>query len=161
MKQIKVKRILVPVDFSKSSQLALLYARKLTRSFKCKLLVLHVIYDPPDNPGFYSRGADPGELFNIQDAAASMMKKFLKGGKLSKKKLHEVILEPGLPPTRIVEIAQLKKVDLIVMASHAGSLKRFFLGSTTEKVLRTAACPVFVVNGPGRAKKQIEPPAQT
>lgn len=145
MKQLKIKKILVPVDFSRASARTLHFATRLASSFESRLYVLHVIYDPPDRPGFYSaEQSEDQRVQSIHSAATAMLKKFLKKANIKKKHIHRIILEPGVPHKRIVEIATLKKVDLIIMASQAGTLKRFFLGSVAEKVLRRAPCRVLM-----------------
>ena len=64
--------ILVPVDFSKHSEAALWEACELSESMGAPLVVLHVVHDPGDMPGYYTRVSKKKHLTRIEDAAAKM-----------------------------------------------------------------------------------------
>ena len=145
-KSIRLGRILVPVDFSDTSLLALLYGARLANRLGARLFVLHVIYDPPESPGFYAEAQaqdKEGSIVDTRSAARSMLKAFVARSRIGKKVKPKLLCEPGIPGTRIVEIARAKKIHMIVMASNAGGVRRFFLGSTADKVARTAHCSVL------------------
>jgi len=64
----------------------------------------------------------------------------------------------GLPFAEIALLARLEKVDLVVMGSYSGQIggvDKIFFGSTAEKVVRTAGCPVLTVPLP--VKRQSRP----
>lgn len=66
---------------------------------------------------------------------------------------HEVLVTVGRPHEAILATAAEKGVDLIVMATHGyGLLGHAILGSTTERVLHHAVCPVLVVHPAGRRR---------
>ncbi len=50
--------LLVAVDFSPYSEQALCFAGRLAEKLKARLLVLHVIHDPGEAPGFYAQKGD-------------------------------------------------------------------------------------------------------
>jgi nucleotide-binding universal stress UspA family protein len=66
----------------------------------------------------------------------------------------DTVVEFGNPPDVIVEFADVRKVDAIVMATHGRSgVSRWIFGSVTNKVLAVATCPVLVV--PSTHKQQL------
>ncbi len=150
-KSVRFRRLLVPVDFSENSLYALIYAAKLARRLEAELTVLHVIYDPPEAPGLYAEAQAhhlAGSIVDLASAARSMLDDFVSRSRVRKKRRLRLLCEPGIPSTRIVEVARAHRTDLIVMASHAGGLRRFFLGSTAERVARSAHCPVLFARLP-------------
>jgi nucleotide-binding universal stress UspA family protein len=65
-----------------------------------------------------------------------------------------IVLEGG-PFVEIAKTARTEKVDLVVMGSYggrSGSMDKIFFGSTAEKVVRTAGCPVLTVPLPLKPK---------
>ena len=68
--------------------------------------------------------------------------------------MKRVVLE-GVPFVEIAKMARVEKVDLVVMGSYggrSGSVDKIFFGSTAEKVVRTAGCPVLTVPLPVKAR---------
>ena len=152
MKSQKQDRpILVPVDFSPYSEAALLFAADLAECVDKTLLVLHVVHDPGEMPGYYNRAVKKKQLQRIEDAAADMLDVFL--GEVRKrhskcKPLNESqsMLVKGLPRNRILEVADRKKASMIVMGSKGETgLKHLVLGSVAERVVQLASVPVTVV----------------
>jgi nucleotide-binding universal stress UspA family protein len=147
-----MKKILVAADFSEGSIKAVGHALKLGAQFNAELLILHVLHDPTEAPGFYAaKKAGKKVWHNMEQMAAEMMDGFVKKHIGSYKK-RSVYIIPGLPAVQIVRLAKKEKVDLIVMGSHGRSgWQRFVLGSVADRVLRDAPCPVLTV--PESAKK--------
>ena len=141
-----MKKILVAVDFSQGSIEALRQAVKLGEVFKAKLLLLHVLHDPADAPGFYaSRKAGRKVLRNMEEAASSMMSEFV-GKHLKNAENFEVRIVPGLSAEQIVRVADKEESDLVVLGTNGHSgLKRLMIGSVTDRVLRACKCPVLAV----------------
>ena len=143
--------ILVPVDFSPYSAAALAFAANLADCVGRSLTVLHVVHDPGEMPGYYSRGIKPKHLQRIEDAAAEMLEAFLAKARKqlpdSKPMLEaESVLVKGLPRNRILELAEQKEASMIVMGSKGETgLKRLALGSVAERVVQLAPIPVTVV----------------
>ncbi len=72
------KILLVPVDFTSFSEDALVFASELAKCMSAQLLVLHVIHDPAESPGFYARQAKKKKyLQSMEEAADEMMQEFL------------------------------------------------------------------------------------
>jgi len=128
----------------------LLWACHYAAATGAELNPLHVVHDPASAPGFYRSNK---EFRNepMQTVAEDMMVSFLEeideeeAGLTGLKEL-ETFTVPGLPPTRIVEVAEMLKASLIVIGSrgHTG-LPHRLLGSTSERVVELSPVPVVVV----------------
>ena len=148
----RMKKILVAVDFSPASGTAAKYALRLATAFGAKLLVLHVLHDPADAPGFYSAKKAGKKVFrNMEAAAAKMMADFLALHVKKHKKVESRIV-PGIPADETLRVARDEKVDLVVVSTrgHSG-LKRLMLGSVADRIIRGSACPVLSVHGDDKA----------
>lgn len=147
-----MKKILVAIDFSMGSVQALNYALKFAAPFDSELLLLHVLHDPAEAPGFYSsKKAGKKVLRNMEDAASKMMNEFV-GQYLKKWKKFEARIIPGLPAEQIVNLAEREKVDMIIMGTHGRSgIRRLMIGSVTDKVIRACTRPVLVVHSDEKA----------
>ena len=144
--------LLVPVDFTSFSEEALVFASQLANCLNAKLLVLHVIHDPAEAPGFYARQWKKKKyLQSMEEAAEEMMQEFLK--KMRKAYPDQMpinnatpLLVMGTPVTRIVEIAEKKKASMIVIGSHGRTgLSNLLLGSKAGQVVQLSTIPVTVV----------------
>jgi universal stress protein A len=134
----QLKKILVPTDFSECAKKALQYAIPLAGQFDAELTLLHVVQPYP--PALEMPPVDP---YMIQDAEQEM-KAFrgIVGDAVSAK----TVLRTGTPCVEIVEAAKELGSDLIILSTHGRTgLAHVFLGSTTERVVRHAACPVLIV----------------
>ena len=146
--------LLVAVDFSPYSEEALIFAGHLAESLNAKLIVLHVIHDPAEAPGFYAqKGKKKKFLQSMEEAAEEMMQRFLKRVRKAhpgQKPIKDAkpILVVGTPVTRILEIAKKKKADMIILGSHGRTgLSHMLVGSKAERVVQLSPIPVTVVKG--------------
>lgn len=140
--------MLVPIDFSEHSLKALTYARKLAQALDTELLLLHVV-----EPAYRAAGSEmyvtgPKGAVLLPDQlriAAAQLERI--GADLKKKGCRcRTLVKCGAPARVIAKIARHPGVHLIVMGTHGRTgLKRVLLGSVTEKIVRTASCPVLVV----------------
>jgi nucleotide-binding universal stress UspA family protein len=143
--------VLVPVDFSSHAEEALLTAVELAACLGRPLLVLHVVHDPGEMPGYYSRALKKKQLQRIEDGAAEMLEEFLKRvvkdhPELKKLKKLESLLVKGLPTTRILEVAEKKTASMIVIGSKGlTGIRHLVMGSVAERVVHFARIPVTVV----------------
>ena len=144
--------LLVAVDFTHFSEEALLFAANLAECIEAKLLVLHVIHDPAEAPGFYApKGKKKKYLTTMEDTANEMMEEFL--NKMRKnypnlKSLKKAIplLVVGTPVARIIEIAKKKHVRMVVVGGRGRTgLSHFLVGSKAERVVQLSPIPVTVV----------------
>lgn len=139
-----MKKILVPTDFSGNAVQALKVASQLARKYNAKLYLLHML-------GISQAIIGKDETNEGAEAIYYM--------KLVKKRFEELRNEEYLQGIEIEELVQNYKVfseinnvahekgvDLIVMGSHGtGMINDFFVGSNTEKVVRTSDFPVLVI----------------
>ena len=141
---LNLKRILVPTDFSESSNSAYKYALRLAQQFCVELHVIHVL-----DSVLSQQFAELPEARAFSDKELASAKKKLRVWANSVAAMGvtaNMVLRNGVPSHEIVEAAKDLDVDLIVIASHGHTgWKHFCIGSTAERVVRAAPCPVLVV----------------
>jgi nucleotide-binding universal stress UspA family protein len=142
---IALKRILVPTDFSKTSQTALLYGVALARPFKARLHLLHV----PELPSTYADGVYPLGLFETMQRATHERLRAQLTERERRELKPERAMRLGAPSDEIVDYALERDIDLIVMGTHGRQgVARMLVGSVAEKVVRRAPCSVLTVHYP-------------
>lgn len=141
-----MNKILVPVDFSQHSEYALEVAAAFAKAYKAEILVMHMM-------GLSDSIFTRDESQEVAEAVYHM--------KLAEKQFKIFLDKPYLKGITVTEIVQNYKifeeindlaleqgVDLVVMGSHGvKGLKEEFVGSNTERVVRTSEVPVLVVKG--------------
>ena len=143
--------ILVPVDFSPYSEAAVRLASELGTSLNAPLIILHVVHDPGEAPGYYAVKGKKKQLRRLEDVAGEMMEEFVNkmSGELANSKAMKSashMLVKGLPVTRILEIVDKEKPRMVVMGSQGRTgLKHLFLGSKAEQIVRLCPVPVTIV----------------
>lgn len=145
------KVILVPVDFSAHSEAALTFAAQLAESLSASLIVLHVVHDPGEMPGYYSRLVKKKRVELIPEIAKEVFDDFMKQA-IGKNRNHKAIrkaqklMVTGLPVTRILQVAEKVGPMMLVMGSQGRTgLKHLFLGSKAEQVIQLCPLPVTIV----------------
>jgi len=142
-----MKKILVPVDFSAKSEEALKVAAKIARKINAEIYVLHLL-DIPSSEIDMSDGTviPKGPVAMILfEQTHERFDEFLDKDYLDNIPVYENVLTDA-PVEGISEFANKKNIDFIVMGSHGTSgLEDFFVGSNTEKVVRSSKIPVLVV----------------
>lgn len=136
------RTILVTTDFSEHALAGVEEAARLGRRLGSKLVLLYVVEDrmPPVLDSTTWSAAMKEHRSTAERNLQAYADEHLAGCE------HEAIVETGRPYEVILEAAQKRGAELIVMASHGyGLLGRALLGSTTERVLHEAECPVLVV----------------
>jgi nucleotide-binding universal stress UspA family protein len=158
--ELRLKRILVPTDFSDSAEHALKYAVRLGKPFKANIFVLHVFHLQEYLVLLSDRDqVDSGTASEVLEAAKNRAANKLEElARRSQDKEVAVlpILLVGIPFGEIVRYAAERDVDLIVMPTHGRTgLAHFLLGSTAERVISHSVCPVLVVRT--RPAEKIHP----
>ena len=154
------KPILVPVDFSSHSEAALLNAAELADKLDSNLVILHIVHDLNEAPGYYSVKGRDKQLRRMEDVAAEMLEEFVhkmqkKHPGLSAIQNASSMLVVGLPVNRILESAKKIRARMIVMGSQGRTgLARAMLGSKAEQVVRLASVPVMIVKEEKNTRKQ-------
>jgi len=142
--------ILVPVDFSVHSEEALLFAAELANHLAAPLVILHVIHDPGESPGYYPQ-KDPEHPHRITEIAAEMMAEFISRIAKAHPQLKNIVqaqtkLITGLPVTRILEVAKQYDPQMVIMGSKGRTgLAHLLLGSKAEQVVRLCPSPVTII----------------
>lgn len=146
LRALELKKILVPIDFSDHSRKALQYAIPFARTFGASIDLIYVV-EPTVYPADFSfgqvgfpaiedelrkRGAEElDELIRTEIAGSIPAKRAVRTGKA----FYEILL-----------YAKEEKMDFIIIATHGHSgIEHALFGSTAEKVVRKASCPVLVV----------------
>ena len=152
-----MKKILVPIDFSEGSVLAVNEGVMFARAFEASLVLLHVIHDPEESPGFYAaKKAGKTVFHNMEESARQMLQDFI-DQHLEGFDDFKALTVPGIPAARVLQTAKKRKADLIVMGTRGrGGVDRLVLGSVADKVVRGAACPVLVLREPREAEPGAE-----
>ncbi|MDX5418790.1 MAG: universal stress protein [Hymenobacteraceae bacterium] len=148
-----MRRILVPTDFSDQARNAFEVAVSLAQKTGAAIKLLHVV----EMPSSYSFSAT-GDLVGGNGMEQVYMMKLLENTKYRMSELINSINHEGVEVVQEVDadsvIRKIRrvisddKVDLVVMGSKGSSgMDEFLIGSNTEKVVRTAECPVLTVKG--------------
>ncbi|MEM2094248.1 MAG: universal stress protein [Candidatus Bathyarchaeia archaeon] len=142
------EQILVPLDGSEYADRALSTAIAIAKRFSSDIILVHVVVAASTIISSLE-GIGPSILIDLKKQLEDMGKQILENG--AKKTRAEgiptiTIVESGNPPDKILQIAEKRKVDLIVIGDRGlGMVARFFLGSVADKVTRYAKCPVLIV----------------
>lgn len=149
---IALKTVLVPTDFSETSDVALRYGKALAGAFDASLHILHVVQEPFAQP--WAVEAYGFSLAALQQdwmrEATERVEKILSA---EERERHHVVLKTmlGHPVMEILRYAAAASADLIVMGTHGrGPLEHIVMGSVAERIVRKAPCPVLTVHHPER-----------
>ena len=147
-----LKNILVPTDYSDASRKALIYAVLLAQKAGSKITLLHVI----EPISVYPEAVNP-LIVDFHDWLVAAKQALLEEAKKTLRKLRwqeqigprwvlKTLIRQGTPHQEITESAHELDADLIIIATLGRTgLAHVLLGSTTERVVRHAPCPVLVV----------------
>ena len=142
---LQLKKILVPIDFSPASTWAFSYAVRFAEEFDAELTLLYVLVPAPPR----SFAAIPGErAFSKSELSGTEknLRALIASTRNGSVQRVRSTMRIGVPSHEIVEIAKDADIDLIVIATHGYTgWKHFCIGSTAERVVRGAPCPVLVV----------------
>ena len=142
----RVKKILVPIDFSDCSRKALRYAIPLASQNQATITLLYVVTRPNYIGTEYSGAMDYASYeIDLRKSGEADLKQW------AEKEVPETVsvntrVTTGPPAPHIVEFAKTLPADLIVISTHGRTgIKHMLLGSVAEHVVRSAPCPVLVV----------------
>lgn len=145
---LRLKEILVPVDFSDFSTKALKYALAFADQFGARITLLHVV-EPVVYPENYMVVPSVLEMTDNLVASARPRLDELGREQIGNRAPFDTIVRMGRAYAEIAAAARELGVDLIVIATHGYTgLKHVLLGSTAERVVRHAPCPVLTVRDP-------------
>lgn len=144
-----IKKILVPIDFSDYSKSALKYAVSFAKLFNSEMVLIYVV-EPIIYPPDFSMGqiAIPSVNTEWDKTAIEQLEKLSKSEIPVNIKV-KTLVKTGKPFVEIIETASEENVDLIIIATHGHSgVEHILFGSTAEKVVRKAPCPVLTLREP-------------
>ncbi|RLA10821.1 MAG: universal stress protein [Gammaproteobacteria bacterium] len=143
MTVLSAKHVLAPLDFSDPSMKSLDAAVELAKSYEGKVLIAYVAEPAPFSPELVvsADGYEKKVTEKAQKRLEEICQKHIADGVETS---YQICF--GNPYDEIIGLANSKQVDLIVMATHGHSgLRHLLIGSTTEKVVRAATCPVLTM----------------
>lgn len=141
---IRLRRILVPIDFSEHSKNALTYAISFAKHFGAELILVYVV-EPTIYPADFSFGqvAMPDLEKEMRQRGTEELENLVKTS-IAEEVSAKTKVCTGKPFLEIIKTAKEEKVDLIIIASHGHTgVEHILFGSTAEKVVRKAPCPVL------------------
>jgi len=144
-----VSTILAPVDFSEASLQAVRHTRELALTYGARITLLHAIEEVMYPSAYGLEMADapgPEVIDRVEDSLAELAREEIG--------YEHVVVDStvGYAPSTILDYVEANDIDLIVIATHGRSgLERLLLGSVTERVVRRASVPVFVVKSFGKS----------
>jgi nucleotide-binding universal stress UspA family protein len=152
-----IKKILVPIDFSDYSKSALKYAVNFCKDCNAEMVLIYVV-EPVIYPPDFSMGqiAIPSVNAEWDERARQELDKLAKE-QIPASVPVKTIIKTGKPFLEIIETAGELDIDLIIIATHGRSgMEHILFGSTAEKVVRKAPCPVLTLREPIKGFKYKE-----
>ncbi len=143
---ISIKKILVGIDFSEHSNTAVQYAAEFARQFDAEVIGCYVAPDEgmlamlhPGSENYLPPQVTEVQLEESQKSCEELLAK-------SNIPRYRAIIERGEAFVALVQVARDEDVDLVIVGTHGrGALAHMLLGSTAERVVRKASCPVLTV----------------
>lgn len=142
------EKILFPVDFSDTSEYAVSLALDIARKFNSRIYIQHVMDETVIDPLF--AGDIPLDSFrdSLERKATKAMDEFIEDH-VKHFENYDVIVASGIPFQEILKTAKSLEASLIVIGTHGRTgLEKVLFGSTAEKVIREAPCPVLALRLP-------------
>lgn len=146
---ISLRRIMVPLDFSEPSKNALRYAVSFAKHFGAELVLVYVI-EPMVYPPDFSFGqvGIPNIEKELRERGQKELGRLIQAD-VAGQVVARSVIRTGKPFLEIINLARKEDVDLIIIATHGHTgVEHIIFGSTAEKVVRKAPCPVLVVRSP-------------
>jgi nucleotide-binding universal stress UspA family protein len=142
-----MKKILVPTDFSDQAFNAIKAAASIAKDSSTEIILLHIIDLPQETMDMIKPGYEIPEIMLFKQAAEQRILELAKDPILENLTVS-VVLRLGKTFNEVNLVAAENNVDMIVMGSHGASgFKEVFIGSNTEKVVRSSEIPVLVIKG--------------
>ncbi len=148
---IKIEKILFPTDFSEHSEHAFSYALSFAKEYGARIVMLHVVEDVQYLANAYMFDVPMMPSFaDMEQSRLKEMSEFIEREVDDPSVVIEKSVRHGRPFLEIIQAARDEEVDLIVTATHGrGGIEHVLFGSTAEKVVRKAPCPVLSIRTPG------------
>jgi nucleotide-binding universal stress UspA family protein len=147
---LEIKLIVCPIDFSEFSIRAYDYALSLAEHYRAKLVAQHIVELSryPYAEYVAAQGNYAEFCRTLREAGKEKLRGFVKNHTHDQIE-PELAVHEGTAPDSILSFAQERNADLIVMGTHGRrGYDRMVLGSVTNRVMRTAPCPVVAISKP-------------
>ena len=140
--RVAINKILLATDFSPESENAFSYALALAKRFDSSLFLTHVI----SHEDFAGASVEWPSFSDVSRRNAEKSMARLLNNRQLESITHSVIIRSGYPCDAIPQLISEQNIDLVVMGTHGdAAVKKLFLGSTAESVIRHSTCPVVTV----------------
>ena len=151
---MQIKSILYATDFSQGARAAMDHVVSLARDYQANLILFHVIQDISIAEWYIPSELSMAEMVaDIEKNAWQEMDKWASELSPHLKSLEKIIVR-GVPFVEIIKTAREKNADLIIIGTHGRTgIDHMLFGSTAEKVVRKAPCPVLTVRIAGKEFK--------
>ena len=138
---IKIKKILLPIDFSGASTKILQYAIFFAEKFNAKIFIINVTEYP------HTLSGDRSFISSAVISAMEKMANFVDENKAQISVPFESSTIVGHAAEKIIDYAETEHVDLIIIGSHGHRrTDKMLFGSDAEKVIKLSPCPVLTIN---------------
>ena len=147
---LEIKLILCPIDFSEFSVSAYRHALSLAEHYQAKLVAQHIVelWRHPAADFAASAGVYEEYVQALRESGKKQLQELVENHTHDEIQ-PQLVVEVGIAADSIVSFAQLQKADVIVMGTHGRrGFDRLMLGSVTDRVMRTAPCPVLAASKP-------------
>lgn len=148
----QLSQILVPVDFSECSGLAVRLAGRFAGVFKAEVDLLHVVELPefiPDEDAANGALASQQLVELAEKHGRAKLEALVADCARQGLKIRRAMTERGRPSDVVVDVAKRGNYDLVAIATHGRTgFTRVLLGSVAERIVRHAACPVLTTRAP-------------
>lgn len=146
---MKITKILFPTDFSEGALHAFPYAADLAKTYGAKLYLVHILYDIAVASGLHVPHTSMDTLYaELEVNAKKSLESFAYEMRKGIADIEFSVLR-GVPYEETLKFAETHGIDLIVIGTHGRKgLDRMLFGSTAERIVRNAACPVLTVRKP-------------
>lgn len=148
IRKFQIKKILIPYDFSETSELALEHATFMSKLHKAEIHLLHVIESYSFTTAISNAFSKSQTEFETKIETSANVRLKEMADKLHHESGMKVIFtaENGKIYKKIIQIAEQQEIDIIVMGTHGGSgFQEYLMGSNTYRVVMGAPCPVISV----------------
>jgi len=150
MRELEIKMVLCPIDFSEFSVSAYRHALSLAEHYEAKLVAHHIVELWRHPAADFAASAGLYEEYSqaLRESGKKQLQEFVENHTHDEIQ-PDLVVQVGVAADSILSIAQLQKADVIVMGTHGRrGFDRLMLGSVTDRVMRTAPCPVLAASKP-------------
>src|SRR5467141_2307930 len=147
---LNIKLILCPIDFSEFSVSAYQHALSVAEHYQAKLVAQHIVelWRHPSADFAASAGLYEEYSQALRESGNKQLQEFVENHTYDEIQ-PELVVQIGVAADSILSLAQLQKPDVIVMGTHGRrGFDRLMLGSVTDRVMRSAPCPVLAASKP-------------